>query len=340
MRIKEKICVFLACIFAWTVIFGAVALMFSSCNQPSIPANNTQQGKEYIEIQDFTGYDLAEALEFLEANGIAYELRSVADGDRNKVLSAEFEGYRENGLFHVEKGTVITVYGNLTVNNGQVIYLTFDDGPSRDNTKDIVDILKEYNAKATFFILGNRIREYDDRVRYMFENGHEIGCHSYSHDINRESEGFIYASTDAFISEIERFEEALIDVLGEDCFNNMPKLLRFPGGSYSNGRLEDSEVPSYIEAVHNKGYLIYDWTILTNDAATDGMRDDESYEEFYLRSLKQTLDKAKDTSLPLILLMHDQRRTKENLRAVLDYLVSEGYTFAPLSDCPEYVFSK
>ena len=308
--------------------------ILSSC-EPSAPAMNTADVTEYIEIESVVGLELDEAFAILDAAGVEYELVISYEGERGKVLDIGFEGFEKDGTLSIEKGSTVKIYGNR-----RVVYLTFDDGPTRDNTMAIVDILEQYGAKATFFVLGNRIGEYEDRIEYIYEKGHEIGCHSYSHDMVRDSAGYIYASPEALVSEIEKYEQKLIAVLGEEAFSQMPKLFRFPGGSYSNGRLEDAEVPTYIDAVHNKGYTIYDWTILTNDAATDTMKEDETYEEFYLRSLEASLNKAKDTSMPLILLMHDQRRTRENLCAVLDYLVEQGYSFGLLSDCPEYTFSK
>ena len=321
------------------VIFAAIAFILTSCGE-SVPAGNTNVDKEYTEIENFVGYDLESTLDFLRQNGIEYEIVPSPEKKFNKIINVEFEGYEKDALFYIEKNTKVLIYANRVISNGKVIYLTFDDGPTRDNTLDILEILDEYDAKATFFVLGSRISEYDDRMKAIYNGGHEIGCHSFSHDIDRESEGFIYASADAFVSEIEKYESQMKKVFGEEKFNSLPKLLRFPGGSYSNGRLTDDEVALYIDAVHNMGYTVYDWTILTNDAATENKGEDESYKDFYLRSLEESIKKANDYDLPLILLMHDQKHTKENLRDILNYLVGEGYSFELLSNCPEYTFEK
>lgn len=335
----KKLNIFFMGLLAIAVLFCAVVFILTSCGE-SVPAGNTNVDREYTEIENFVGYDLESTLDFLRQNGIEYEIVPTPNEKANKIVNVEFEGYEKDNLLYIEKNTKVLIYANRVESNGKVVYLTFDDGPTRDNTFDILEILEEYDAKATFFVLGSRMSEYGDRMKAIYNGGHEIGCHSFSHNIDRESEGFIYASVDAFISEVDKYESQMKAVFGEENFNSMPKLLRFPGGSYSNGRLTDDEVALYIDAVHNMGYTVYDWTILTNDAATQNKAEDESYKDFYLRSLEESIKKANDYDLPLILLMHDQKHTKENLRDILDYLVSKGYTFELLSKCPEYTFSR
>ena len=64
---------------------------------------------------------------------------------------------------------------------GKRVFLTFDDGPSKDVTPHILDILDKYNIKATFFVLGNRVKMYPDIVKQEYEAGHYIANHGYSH---------------------------------------------------------------------------------------------------------------------------------------------------------------
>ena len=65
--------------------------------------------------------------------------------------------------------------------NKKNIYLTFDDGPDSDITEFVLDELKKYNAKATFFCVGKNVKQYPTLYRKILEDGHSIGCHTYSH---------------------------------------------------------------------------------------------------------------------------------------------------------------
>ena len=333
----KKLNIFFMGLLAIAVLFCAVVFILTSCGE-SVPAGNTNVDREYTEIENFVGYDLESTLDFLRQNGIEYEIVPAPNEKANKIVNVEFEGYEKDNLLYIEKNTKVLIYANRVESNGKVVYLTFDDGPTRDNTFDILEILEEYDAKATFFVLGSRMSEYGDRMKAIYNGGHEIGCHSFSHNIDRESEGFIYASVDAFISEVDKYESQMKAVFGEENFNSMPKLLRFPGGSSSNGFISRDEAKEYVAAVRDKGYLVYDWTALTNDADPSERLDGESDRDYYMRILKKSLADAKEDGLPLIVLMHDKAPTKENLREILDYLVAEGYSFDLISNCQEYTF--
>ena len=133
-------------------------------------------------------------------------------------------------------------------------------------------------------------------------------------------------------------ERTLESVLGEEVCDGLPKLFRFPGGSSTNGYLSSSEADQYAAAVRGKGYRIYDWTALTNDADDSYRHSGESDKDYYIRSLKSGISKAKEKGEPLIVLMHDKGAMKKCLRNVLDLLVAEGYVFDLISNCPEYTF--
>ena len=101
-----------------------------------------------------------------------------------------------------------------------VIYLTFDDGPS-DRTLEILKILDQYNAKATFFVVGTAKLQY---LPQIVEKGHTIGLHSNTHNYSK-----IYKSTDAFFNDLTALSQKVYDVAGIHS-----KVVRFPGGSSNN----------------------------------------------------------------------------------------------------------
>ena len=100
------------------------------------------------------------------------------------------------------------------------IYLTFDDGPSR-NTDKILDILKEYDVKATFFVVGKTDEESVRAYQRIVAEGHTLAMHSYSHKYSE-----IYASKESFEQDLRQLQEYLYQITGV-----WPRFYRFPGGS-------------------------------------------------------------------------------------------------------------
>ena len=297
---------------------------------PEIPDD-----KQYATVPNLKGMNLAEARAALDDAEIVYEIVHTDSDLYNKVLDVEYSGKVEGENILIELGTTVKLHAN-EVDPSKIIYLTFDDGPTSGNTFDILDTLDQYGAKASFFVLGDRVIQYADRIKATVERGHIVACHSYSHNLVSSSDGFIYASTDAFLSELNMFESALRGA--EITLTH--KILRFPGGTCTNGHLSKEESLEYITAARNAGYKVYDWTALTNDADNSYRLDGESDKDYYIRSLRESLEQSKEKGLPLIVLMHDKLATNECLADILEYLVSEGYVFDTIDHCPEYTFAE
>ena len=283
-------------------------------------------GSQYVEIIDLEGLSLSEAKAALDAQGIAYTISPAKDSKiANRVITYEGGEKTDNGKITLKSDTVVKLYAN-EVGKDKVVYLTFDDGPTRDNTFDILNTLDKYGIKASFFVEGQDVALWPDRMVATFERGHIIACHSYSHVYDD-----LYSSTNAFLREIEQYEAALKSAIGENNFENVKKIIRFPGGT-NNSYLSRSESIAYINAVRAKGYKVYDWTALTGDA--EGKK---TASEF-ISHLTSGLDKAKSNGEPLILLMHDRLSTNEALSQIIDHLVSKGYYFDTVDNCSEYTF--
>lgn len=123
---------------------------------------------------------------------------------------------------------IITAEGIEKINNiyysdYKRVFLTFDDGPSKTVTPEILRILDDYNVKATFFVLGSRVELYPEIVKEEYEKGHYIGNHGYSHKYS-----YIYSSIDNVLSEYRNAENIIRNALEmpEYCSN----VFRFPGG--------------------------------------------------------------------------------------------------------------
>lgn len=90
----------------------------------------------------------------------------------------------------------------------KVAYLTFDDGPSSNITPKVLDVLKEEGVKATFFVLGQNVKTHPEQLKRIYEEGHYIANHSYTHKYSK-----IYASVDALLEEFNDTEAEIKKVL-------------------------------------------------------------------------------------------------------------------------------
>lgn len=207
--------------------------------------------------------------------------------------------------------------GTYVYDSNKVCYLTFDDGPS-NVTGQILDTLKAYKIKATFFITGVSAEKNPKLVRRIYDEGHAIGNHSYSHDYTS-----VYASPQQFSEEIEKCKNAIDKALG---FEYKSHVLRFPGGS---DILKDDPLEgSYLDAVGNAGYKFADWNCLTGDSNTT-----EPTEQYLEQTLKYTESVSKTGDI--VVLMHDsstKKITADYLPKVIEYLDSLGYKFKTLKN--------
>lgn len=195
---------------------------------------------------------------------------------------------------------------NMVTSDKKVAYLTFDDGPS-DNTEQILEILKKYGVKATFFVLGEKCELRPELVKKMFDEGHTIGNHTYSHDYEA-----IYESAEALREEIYKTEDIIAGIIGRE---NVMKLFRFPGGAMSP---RQSELRADFE---NFGYKYADWNALNGDAEMA----DYTYDHCISR-IKETCSDTGD----VVILMHDaplKTMTVAALPETIEYLISQGYSF-------------
>lgn len=191
------------------------------------------------------------------------------------------------------------------------VYLTFDDGPSKDITPKILDVLKENDVKATFFVLGSRVDLYPDTLKREFNEGHYISNHGYSHEYSR-----IYQNKDTVFQEYIDCENAIKNALNNQDYNSY--LFRFPGGS-SGGKYERIKSEAR-ELLSSYGVAFTNWNCLTGDAAN------KKTKEECIQEMLQT--KGEQNSI--ILLMHDandKTQTLEALPEIIQYFKNEGYTF-------------
>ena len=191
------------------------------------------------------------------------------------------------------------------------VYLTFDDGPSKNITPQVLDILKANDVKATFFVLGARVDLYPETLKRTFEEGHYIANHGYSHKYSK-----IYESKDTTFEEYIQCENSIRNALGNQEFNTY--LFRFPGGS-SGGPYKTVKAEAR-ELFKQYGIAYTNWNCLTGDA------ENKNTKEECIQEMLAT--KADQNSI--VLLMHDandKQQTVDALPEIIQYFKNEGYTF-------------
>lgn len=179
----------------------------------------------------------------------------------------------------------------------KVVALTFDDGPNPDSTRSILDTLKKYNAKATFFMLGSRVSFYPEIVKEMKEAGHELGNHTWNHiDLTK-------ASAEKITLEINNTSDAI-----EQASGSKPTVFRPPYGAVNNTVRAQTSLPVVL------------WDVDTLD--------------WKYRNANHLLEHVKKhVKEGSTILMHDiHMSTAEGLDAVLSYLQDEGYSFVTVSE--------
>lgn len=195
------------------------------------------------------------------------------------------------------------------MNYNKVIYLTFDDGPSK-NTEDLLNILDQYDAKATFFLIGNSVKSRPHLAKMILDRGHSIGMHSYSHSDK------IYSSIDEFKNDLDKSEAIFKEAIGF-----VPRLYRLPYGSL-NMYLSRENLLKVSNELLKRGYNYYDW----NGAAGDGSNSITS-EQIYINVVKA----MENIDMPLVL-MHDRNdKTMSVIENILQYGVINNYKFIGLS---------
>lgn len=188
----------------------------------------------------------------------------------------------------------------------KIIALTFDDGPNPNETPEILELLAQYNARSTFFIIGKNAERYPDIVRQEVEAGHELANHTFNHPFfNNRS------SIDAIVKEIEHAETVLTNISGKK-----PVLFRPPGGYYSDRLIRAAKGMHY-------QVVLWSWHQDTEDWKKPGVQ----------KIVRKVLHNARNGD---IILFHDsvfgQSQTAAALKLILPELQNRGFRFVTVSE--------
>lgn len=203
--------------------------------------------------------------------------------------------------------------GNPVSNTAKKVYLTFDDGPTA-NTGKILDILKQYGVKATFFVIGKTDEESKAMYKRIVDEGHSIGIHSYTHKYSS-----IYESMEAFSQDVLSLQALIKEATGKETF-----LYRFPGGS--SNTVSNIDMKDAIKFLKENGFTYYDWNASNGDATSKQL----SAEEMVNNVLT---DFPKYNNLTV--LMHDgsgKETTVESLPLLIQKLQEAGAQISPIDE--------
>lgn len=194
----------------------------------------------------------------------------------------------------VSNNAPVTADALTDAGTGRKVYLTFDDGPSRE-TDEILDVLEKYRVKATFFVVAKTDRQYDGVYRRIVSDGHTLGMHSYSHNY-----ATLYASADSFQQDLDKLQNFLYDKTGVSS-----RYYRFPGGS--SNAISRLDIRSLIQVLQARGIEYYDWNVSAGDAASH-----ESAKQI----VDTTLQEIAQWQGSCIVLLHDADDKKTTVEAL------------------------
>ena len=261
----------------------------------SSAANSSDESSDSQESPDPSSGESSESTDSSDSDPANSESQSSESGD--ETGSSQSEGTK-------------TTSGEPNPDE-KVVYITIDDGPTTGTPK-LLDILDEYNAKATWFVTGQYMEgtALEDMLKQIHDKGHAIGVHTFSHKYTS-----IYASVDAYMEDYNKMNTIIVNATGESS-----GLFRFPGGS--NAGYNKKIRTELLSRVKSEGLVYYDWNAFTGD--TEGM----SKSEMVSKAVKECSYNNK-----AILLMHDvpgKDAVVEALPEILSQLQAKGYEFRAL----------
>ncbi len=173
------------------------------------------------------------------------------------------------------------------------VYLTFDDGPST-YTDEILDVLAEYDVKATFFVCGKPYAKYTEAYKRIVSEGHTLGMHSYSHKYSE-----IYASVESFKEDLDKLRIFLYETTGV-----WSKFYRFPGGSSNS--VSEVNIQELVDYLDSAEITFFDWNVSAGDDRA-GANKDVIYD-----NIVSNIPKFKHC----VVLMHDAADKKSTVEAL------------------------
>jgi len=198
----------------------------------------------------------------------------------------------------------------------KTVYFTFDDGPSVV-TIELLDLLKEYDVKATFFVIGATTERGHMLYKRIVDEGHTIGLHSYTHNLSQ-----IYKSSSNYMNDLKKLDDLVFEIT-----NVRSKICRFPGGSAVTN--SSQKVKSEIAVkLKNEDYIYYDWNVSGNDDSKTPRGSSD-----IANRIKKSSAKVKGNDI--VILLHDNTVRTTLVKAVEElilYFREKGCSFDKITE--------
>ncbi|WP_229753327.1 polysaccharide deacetylase family protein [Paenibacillus segetis] len=217
-------------------------------------------------------------------------------GNSEAILPDSSPGQPDGAVVNEEENT------KKPAKTTKVVYLTFDDGPSK-YTQEILDILEEKGVHATFFMIGNNLSGNESKVKSVHEAGNYVGLHSMSH-----SKKILYdsGSSKNFINEYTKEQGLIKKIIG-----TTPVLIRAPYGS------QPAIGKKFRDDIAGANFKMWDWTVDSKDWNYPHSPDK------IMKEIKRQVHRNTE-----VILMHEKAQTVSVLADIIDYLSKKGYSFA------------
>lgn len=188
----------------------------------------------------------------------------------------------------------------------EVIYLTFDDGPS-EYTEQLLDLLKAHHMKATFFMLGPEMERYPEVVKRIVEEGHAVGVHGISHE-----KDIFYKGIQGPVNEMNEANDILEEISGQRT-----SLARPPYGS------SPYLTKKQAACLENAHYVVWDWNVDSRDWSYRNAQ----------RTFTHTIHDVKMLNKqPKVILLHDIKGVVQTMTLFLDWMEKNHYTSSAITN--------
>ncbi len=269
------------------------------------------QGESYVEpgyrAQDKDGTDLTDQVK------VTGEVDTAKAGTyRITYALRDAKAYRDVTVEPV--GTTAGTQSSVQQPEGKVIYLTFDDGPGK-YTQELLDVLKKYDAKATFFVVNTGYSKQEEMLKAIVAGGHAIGIHSMTHDWS------IYNSEQDFLDDMYGMQRIIADATGVTT-----TLMRFPGGSSNTVSKKHCQgiMTLLTKKVTQLGMQYFDWDVDSDDAGS--AKDADTVAQNVIRGIQNA---GKDG---VVVLQHDIKSySVEAVERIIQWGRENGYRFEALT---------
>lgn len=264
-------------------------------------------------------FQLNDRLGKIEAGGIVIPNSSVSEeseseSETDSVVPSETESEsntEEDKFANIITG-IDTPENMALEGDARYVYLTFNSVPG-SNTEAILDVLTQYQVKATFFVVGTEDDTKNAIYQRIVNEGHTIGMHSYSNQYS-----LIYSSTDAFKQDYTKISDLLYELTGMRS-----KYYRFPGGS--GNQISNVNMAEFADILNQEQITYFDWNVTAGDTASGYTKED------VLNNVLGGVSKYKTS----VVLLHDganKSTTVEALGSLIEQLMQQGVQILPIDE--------